>query len=86
LLSEQAMTMTDLETLPNIRGWWLVSPGKKPDQLSPRERQILALVTGGCSAKEVAYDLGLSDATVRVLYARAMKKLGRSRRPPDSRV
>jgi DNA-binding NarL/FixJ family response regulator len=80
------MTTTDLETLPNIRGWWLVSPGKKPEQLSPRERQILELVTSGCSAKEVAYDLGLSDATVRVLYSRAMRKLGRSRRPRDPRA
>jgi DNA-binding NarL/FixJ family response regulator len=78
------MTMTELETLPNVRGWWLVAPGKKPAQLSPRERQILDLVTGGCSAKEVAYDLGLSDATVRVLYSRAMRKLGRSKRPRES--
>jgi hypothetical protein len=63
------MTMTDLETLPNIAGWWLVSPGRTPEQLSPRERQILDLVTGGRSSKEVAFDLGVSDATVRVLQA-----------------
>ena len=75
------MTMTDLETLPNIGGWWLVSPGRKPERLSPRERQILYLVTGGRSSKEVAYDLGVSDATVRVLYSRAMKKLGRCKFP-----
>ena len=47
--------------------------------LTPRERQILDLVLGGRSTKEVAFDLGLSHATVRVLYARAMKKLGRVR-------
>lgn len=80
------MTMTDLETLPNVRGWWLVSPGKKPEQLSPREREILDLITRGGSPKEVAFDLGLSDATVRVLYSRAMRKLGRSRRPRESRA
>jgi DNA-binding NarL/FixJ family response regulator len=79
------MTMSDLETLPNIRGWWLVSPGNLA-RLTPRERQILDLIVGGSSPKEVAFDLGLSDATVRVLYARAMKKLGRSRRPPGPRV
>jgi DNA-binding NarL/FixJ family response regulator len=75
------MTMTELETLPNIGGWYLVAPGLKPERLSPRERQILDLVTGGRSSKDVAYDLGVSDATVRVLYSRAMRKLGRSKRP-----
>ena len=73
--------MTELETVPNIRGWWLVAPTQRPARLSPRERQVLDLITGGCTSKEVAFDLGLSDATVRVLYARAMKKLGRSKRP-----
>ena len=78
------MTMTELETLPNVRGWLLVAPGRQPIRLTPRERQILDLVTGGRSHKEVAFDLGVSDATVRVLYARAMKKLGRSKRPGES--
>jgi len=82
------MTMTELETLPEIRGWLLVSPGEKPGRLSPRERQILDMITAGRTQKEVAYDLGVSDATVRVLYARAMKKLGRrrSRRPREIRT
>jgi DNA-binding NarL/FixJ family response regulator len=82
------MTMTDLETLPDVRGWQLVAPGRKSSQLSPRERQILDLINAGRTHKEVAFDLGLSDATVRVLYARAMRKLGRrrSRRPRESRV
>ena len=81
------MTQTDLETLPDIRGWQLVSPGATPRRLSPRERQILELITTGRSQKEVAFDLGVSDATVRVLYSRAMKKLGRrrSRRAPEAR-
>lgn len=82
------MTITELETLPEIRGWQLISPGSKSAPLSPRERQILDLITTGRTPKEVAFDLGLSDATVRVLYARAMKKLGRrrSRRPRESRI
>jgi DNA-binding NarL/FixJ family response regulator len=82
------MTMTELETLPEIRGWQLISPSSKAAPLSPRERQILDLITAGRTPKEVAFDLGLSDATVRVLYSRGMKKLGRrrSRRPRESRV
>ena len=72
------MTLTDLETLPEVLGWRLVAP---PDRrrLSPRERQILDMVVGGRSHKEAAFELGVSDTTVRVLYARAMKKLGRSK-------
>jgi DNA-binding NarL/FixJ family response regulator len=73
------MTMTELKTLPDVRGWLLVSPSERPAALSPREQQILELVTAGRSQKEVAFDLGLSDATVRVLYSRAMRKLGRRR-------
>jgi DNA-binding NarL/FixJ family response regulator len=70
------MTLTDLETLPDVLGWRLLSPpGRRP--LSPREHQILTLVVGGRSHKETAFELGVSDATVRVLYARAMRKLGR---------
>jgi DNA-binding NarL/FixJ family response regulator len=81
------MTMTELETLPDIRGWRLVLPAARPASLSPRERQILDLITTGRSQKEVAFDLGVSDATVRVLYSRAMRKLGRrrSRRAVESR-
>jgi DNA-binding NarL/FixJ family response regulator len=71
------MTLTDLETLPDVLGWRLVSPPDKRSPLSPRERQILDLVLAGRSHKEAAFELGVSDATVRVLYARAMKKLGR---------
>jgi DNA-binding NarL/FixJ family response regulator len=80
------MTLTELQTLPEIRGWLLVSPSGKPASLSPRERQILDLLATGRSQKEVAFDLGVSDPTVRVLYSRAMRKLGRrrSRRPPES--
>jgi long-chain acyl-CoA synthetase len=36
-------------------------------------------VLDGRTHKEVAFDLGVATATVRVLYSRAMKKLGRSR-------
>jgi DNA-binding NarL/FixJ family response regulator len=73
------MTLTDLETLPDVFGWRLVAPPDRKTPLSPRERQILNLVLDGRSHKEAAFELGVSGATVRVLYARAMKKLGRSK-------
>ena len=48
--------------------------------LSPREREIVALTSGGLTPKEVAFELGVAHATVRVLIARAMRKLGRAPR------
>ena len=66
---------------------WLMAPRSGPRlPLTPRERQILDLVLGGRTSKEVAFDLGLSSATVRVLYARAMKKLGRIREAQKTEV
>jgi DNA-binding CsgD family transcriptional regulator len=44
--------------------------------LSDRERQVVAYLAIGQSTKETAYALGISDATVRVLLARAATKLG----------
>ena len=52
-----------------------------PSLLSPREQQVLAYASLGHSSKLIAYELGISDSTVRVLLARATTKLGaRSRK------
>jgi DNA-binding CsgD family transcriptional regulator len=48
---------------------------KGPDALTPRERQVLAAAGAGRTNKLIAYELGLSDSTVRVLLGRAAKKL-----------
>jgi DNA-binding CsgD family transcriptional regulator len=50
--------------------------GTQPRQLSPRERQVLAYASLGHSNKVIAYELGLSASTVRVLLTRASRKLG----------
>lgn len=46
------------------------------ERLSPRERQVAACAAMGRSNKEIAYELGLSHSTVRVLLRRACLKLG----------
>lgn len=52
-----------------------------PEALSPREKLVVAYAKLGRSTKEIAYELGRSDSTVRVLLKRAKDKLGaRSRR------
>ena len=49
-------------------------------ELSEREHQVLTQASLGHSNKVIAYELGLSDATVRVLIHRASRKLGTSTR------
>jgi RNA polymerase sigma factor (sigma-70 family) len=46
------------------------------EALSPREQQIMALVTAGLMNKQVAAELGLSEVTVKVHRHNIMKKLG----------
>jgi FixJ family two-component response regulator len=45
------------------------------DQLSPREREVMALVTSGLMNKQVAGELGLSEITVKIHRGHAMKKM-----------
>jgi DNA-binding CsgD family transcriptional regulator len=44
--------------------------------LSERERAVVAYGARGLTTKEIAYGLGISDATVRVLFMRAGRKCG----------
>lgn len=46
------------------------------ETLSPRERQVMALVTAGRLNKQVAGDLGLSEITVKIHRGSAMRKMG----------
>ncbi|SEQ52938.1 two component transcriptional regulator, LuxR family [Devosia sp. YR412] len=45
-------------------------------QLTPRERQVLQLITNGQSNKEAGRELGISPRTIEVHRARVMEKLG----------
>jgi FixJ family two-component response regulator len=44
--------------------------------LSPREQQVMVLVTAGKMNKQVAGDLGLSEITVKIHRGSAMRKMG----------
>ncbi len=46
------------------------------DVLTDRERQVVLHAALGFTNKEIAYTLGISDSTVRVLVARAAGKMG----------
>lgn len=59
-----------------------VQGGRRPieirgfNQLTPRERDVLQLITNGQSNKEAGRELGISPRTVEVHRARVMEKLG----------
>lgn len=46
------------------------------ESLSPRERQVMALVTAGKMNKQAAGDLGISEITVKIHRGAAMRKMG----------
>ena len=43
--------------------------------LSPREREIVSQVARGRLSKQIAYDIGIAEATVKVHRSRAMQKM-----------
>jgi FixJ family two-component response regulator len=44
--------------------------------LTPRERQVMALVASGLMNKQVASELSISEVTVKMHRSSAMRKLG----------
>ena len=46
------------------------------EALTPREREIMALVASGLMNKQVAGKIGLSEITVKVHRGRIMQKMG----------
>ena len=50
--------------------------GERHRRLTPREREVCALVARGLLNKQIAVDLGTSEKTIKVHRARVMAKLG----------
>jgi DNA-binding NarL/FixJ family response regulator len=45
------------------------------ETLTPRERQVLQLLVGGVSAKQIALQLGLSTKTIEAIRRRIMEEI-----------
>jgi len=52
----------------------------QPEQLTRREREVLELITAGRSNKRIAFELGISEKTVKTHVGHVMAKLGVSDR------
>lgn len=45
------------------------------ESLTPREREVLELVVSGLLNKQIAYELGISETTIKVHRSQVMKKM-----------
>jgi FixJ family two-component response regulator len=46
------------------------------DSLTPRERQVMCQVVSGCLNKQIAYELGISERTIKLYRGQVMRKMG----------
>jgi NarL family two-component system response regulator LiaR len=51
-------------------------PARDASRLTPREREVLTLIGRGLSNKRIAFELGLSEKTVKTHVAHVLSKLG----------
>jgi FixJ family two-component response regulator len=56
------------------------------DSLTPREREVMALVVTGRLNKQIAGDLGVSEITVKVHRSQVMQKIGTRSLPELARM
>ena len=64
----------------------LAALGKRFDSLSPREREIMIEVARGRLSKQIAGDIGIAEATVKVHRSRLMRKMKARSLPALSRM
>ena len=53
----------------------MIAIKRRYERMTPRERQVFASVTAGFLNKQIAFDLGLAERTVKVHRARVMEKM-----------
>jgi FixJ family two-component response regulator len=56
------------------------------ETLTPREREVMALVVSGRLNKQIAYDIGISEITVKVHRGQVMRKMQAASLPDLARM
>jgi FixJ family two-component response regulator len=56
------------------------------ETLTPREREVMALVVAGRLNKQIAYDIGISEITVKVHRSQVIRKMKVSSLPDLARM
>jgi FixJ family two-component response regulator len=56
------------------------------ETLTPREREVMALVAAGRLNKQIAYDIGISEITVKVHRGQVMRKMKATSLPDLARM
>jgi FixJ family two-component response regulator len=56
------------------------------ETLTPREREVMALVVTGRLNKQIAYDIGISEITVKVHRGQVMRKMNAASLPDLARM
>jgi DNA-binding NarL/FixJ family response regulator len=55
-------------------------PIKKGDRMSPREDEVFRFLGAGLMNKQIAYELGIGEATVKALVSAVLRKVGATSR------
>jgi len=56
------------------------------ESLTPREREVMALAAAGRLNKQIAYDIGVSEITVKVHRGQVMRKMQAASLPDLARM
>jgi FixJ family two-component response regulator len=74
-LLDAVIAAIELDLAQRVRARAIKCTMERVEMLTPREREVLAEVVRGRLNKQIAYDFGISEVTVKLHRSNAMKKM-----------